>query len=127
MALAMLMVQKQEVLTKIENENISRKQNYRTLQCCCRLQTFMNSKGRQKISFSVPIYFTVFNDFVMIRNSGLTPSYETKHRFSSVCFSIKSNSVKCSPLTWKLCFKTPLTLFRRTRSCGISEYKLYGL
>ena len=27
MALAMLMVQKQELLTKIENENISRKQN----------------------------------------------------------------------------------------------------
>ena len=28
MALAMLMVQKQELLTKTENENISRKQNY---------------------------------------------------------------------------------------------------
>ena len=28
MALAMLMVQKQELLTKIENENISRKQDY---------------------------------------------------------------------------------------------------
>ena len=33
MALAMFMVQIQKLLTKIENENISRKQNYRTLQC----------------------------------------------------------------------------------------------
>ena len=51
MALAMLMVQKQELLSKTENENMSRKQNYKTLQCCCRLQTFMNSKGRQKYHF----------------------------------------------------------------------------
>ena len=48
MALAMLMVQKQELLTKIENENISGKQNYRTLQCSCHLLTFMDSEGRQK-------------------------------------------------------------------------------
>ena len=38
------------VTTKIENENISRKQNYRTSQCCC-LQTFMNSQGGQKCHF----------------------------------------------------------------------------
>ena len=51
MALAMLMVQKQELLTKIKNENISRNKYYITLQCCCHLQTFMNSKGRQKYHF----------------------------------------------------------------------------
>ena len=51
MAVVMLMVQKQKLLTKIENENISRKQNYRTFQCCCRLQTFGNSEERQKYHF----------------------------------------------------------------------------
>ena len=51
MALVMLMVQKQKLLTKTENENISRKQYYITLQCCCRLQTFINSKERQKYHF----------------------------------------------------------------------------
>ena len=39
------------IITKIENKNISRKQNNRSLQCCCRFQTFMNSKGRQKYHF----------------------------------------------------------------------------
>ena len=38
------------VTTKTENENISRKQNHRTSQCCC-LQVFMNSQGRQKYHF----------------------------------------------------------------------------
>ena len=82
MALAMLMVQKQELLFKIKNENISRKQNYRTLQCCCRLQTCMNSEGRKNITFSS----TVFNDFIMIRNAGLTPELRNETSFSKCLF-----------------------------------------
>ena len=36
-------------------------------------------------------------------------SYETKHRFPNVSFSIKSYSVKCFLLTWKFRFETSAT------------------